>query len=320
MDVKGEFVERQFARAMTRASDSADGESRGAHDVRAVAADLRSTLGAAFAPAIDAHETKLLGAGDRKSMTARVLDRVRAAGGDVSAAYVAFDARLQLERQALRGFFATAAELGAYLGALLGVLLVVVIVYAGWVLPQFRGLYRSLEQPLPRLTAALLGDGPVVVLVLLAILVAIGVVAWGFARARRRMLRLEASPRAWERAPVFGRALAAHRVALGYGLQEVFLAAGVAPSVARVEAEQLTGAALPERADEAAVLEAAARVGALREELRVQAEQRRAEALAALMRARRIAFHVARLLVYAVIGLFVIAMYLPIFNLGSALD
>ena len=320
MDVKAEFVERQFARAMARGNGATDRGSGGANDVRAVAADLRSALGAAFAPAIDAHETKLLGAGNSTSMIARVLDRVRAAGGDVTAAYVAFDARLRLEREALLGFFATAAELGAYLGALLGVLLVVVTLYALWVLPEFGRLYRSLEQPLPALTAALLGHGPVIVLVLLAILAAVAVVAWGFARARRRMLSLEALPRVWERLPAFGTAIAAHRVALGHALQEVFLAAGLAPSVARADAGQLTGAALAGRVDEAAVLEAAERVGALREELRVQAEQRRADALAALMRARRIAFHVARLLVYAIIGLFVIGMYLPIFHLGSVVD
>jgi hypothetical protein len=134
------------------------------------------------------------------------------------------------------------------------------------------------------------------------------------------MLRLETLPRAWGRVPAFGAAIAAHRVALAYSFQEIFVAAGLAPAVARVDAERLTGAALGARADEAAVLEGAARVGALREELSVQAEQRRAEALAALVRARRIAFHAARLLVYAIIGLFVIGMYLPIFHLGSAVD
>jgi hypothetical protein len=319
MDVKAEFVERQFARAMARASDGTDG-SQASNDVRAVAADLRAALGANFASAIDAHETKLLGAGDGASMLARVLDRVRAARGDIAAAYVAFDARLRLERQALLGFFSTAGELGAYLGALLAVLLVVVSLYALWVLPEFAILFRSLAQPLPGLTAALLGYGPVVVVALLAILAAVALVVWGFARARRRMLRLETLPRAWERVPAFGAAIAAHRVALAYAFQEIFVAAGLAPAVARVHAEQLTGASLGARTDEAAVLEGAARVGALREELSVQAEQRRAEALAALVRARRIAFHAARLLVYAIIGLFVIGMYLPIFHLGSAVD
>jgi hypothetical protein len=321
MNIKVEFVERQFARAMASGGARADAaQNANASDVRAVAAELRAALGSAFESAIDAHEKVLLGERDATSMLARFLASVRAAGGDVAAAYVAFDARMGAERQALAGFFAAAAELGTYLGALLGVLTVIVAMYVVYVLPAFANLYRGLDQRLPALTSTLLGNGPVIFVALVVILASGVVVGWGFTRARRRMLSLETLPRSWERLPAFGTAIAKHRIALAYGLQEMFLRAGVAVGVARADAERLTGGSLLVRPDEAAVLDAAQRVGALEDELRVQAEQRRVEALAALLRARRIAFHAARFLVYAVIALFVFGMYLPVFDLGAVID
>jgi type II secretory pathway component PulF len=224
----------------------------------------------------------------------------------------------------------------AYLGAVLAVLIVVVSLYAALILPQFRSLYRGFGADLPTLTSAVFGGGaPVFTLLMLLAVGLLFLLSWFVFLLRRRLKRYVPISARYQRIPLIGPvALAYHQYlwlsyagllrVTGMGAAEALtLAATRVPldssgrwgnSVAAAnENPQSNGLAV------VADLSIAERLGKLDEETAFQQEATVDTLLATLARCRRRSRIALTLCVYFLVAIFVSAMYLPIFSLGSAI-
>lgn len=212
--------------------------------------------------------------------------------------------------------------------ATIGVAIVVGLIYVIFVLPQFDTLFESLGTELPLLTQfVLVGLRPLIFLLpLIAILASIFLLpvrpTW------------KAGQRVWQLAPLNKRVRIGSEFVLRYR-QQLFIAFastltrfGVPPRTALQLASRETQlyadndfAANPSPGQGDSLLTAlvgADRAGHLHEEIIAQ-RAIRAEAL--LLAAERLQFEfsfVVRAGVYALVGLMLVAMYLPIFKLGAA--
>jgi hypothetical protein len=90
------------------------------------------------------------------------------------------------------------------------------------------------------------------------------------------------------------------------------LPASVAGEIARTYVSAPSGSAEAEL-----VLAGAEKLGVLRETIAAQLPDRRETVLNNLASIRNVGAHIVRLLIYLLIGMFVTAMYLPIFGLGA---
>jgi hypothetical protein len=224
----------------------------------------------------------------------------------------------------------------AYLGAVLAVLIVVVSLYAALILPQFRSLYRGFGTDLPTLTSAVFGGGaPVFTLLMLLAVGLLFSLSWFVFLLRRRLKRFVPISARYQRIPLVGPvALAYHQYLwLSYAglLRATGMGTGEALTLAATRVPLVSGgrwgnsvAASDEnpKSNMSAVvtdLSMAERLGKLDEETAFQQEATVDTFLATLARCRRRSRIVLTLCVYFLVAIFVSAMYLPIFSLGSAI-
>jgi type II secretory pathway component PulF len=224
----------------------------------------------------------------------------------------------------------------AYLGAVLAVLIVVVSLYAALILPQFRSLYRGFGTDLPTLTSAVFGGGaPVFTLLMLFAVGLLFSLSWFVFLLRRRLKRFVPISARYQRIPLTGPVALAyhHYLWLSYAglLRATGMGAAEALTLAATRVPLVSGgywsdtAAAEEgkpKAHQSAViadLTMAERLGKLDEETAFQQEATVDTLLATLARCRRRSRIVLTLCVYFLVAIFVSAMYLPIFSLGSAI-
>jgi len=211
-----------------------------------------------------------------------------------------------------------------YLGAVLAILIVVATMYATFILPQFRSLYRGLGSELPRLTQfAFGGRGSVFTVLLLASLLLLTFLAWFIYALRRRLRRYTPMPARFQKVPLVGPVARAYNQYLWLSCARLLTAGGVpATDALRLAAqrwnigdldEQGRGLETPVASD----LVISARLGKLEEELQFQQEAAAEAFLTALARCRRRARVILTICTYFLVATFVSAMYLPIFSLGS---
>jgi type II secretory pathway component PulF len=224
----------------------------------------------------------------------------------------------------------------AYLGAVLAVLIVVVSLYAALILPQFRSLYRGFGTDLPALTGAVFGGGaPVFTLLMLLAVGLLFLLSWFVFLLRRRLKRfVPLSPR-YQKLPLVGPvALAYHQYlwlsyagllrASGMGAAEALsLAATRVPLISSGRWGDTVAASNEDPKSQVSAVVAdlsmAERLGKLDEETAFQQEETVDTFLATLARCRRRSRIVLTVCVYFLVAIFVSAMYLPIFSLGSAI-
>lgn len=216
-----------------------------------------------------------------------------------------------------------------YLGAVLAVLVVVVTLYAVFIVPEFRTLYRGLGSELPGLTQfAFGGRGSVFTVLLLGALFLLGFFAWFLYALRRRLRRYTPMPVRFQKVPLVGPVVLAYNQHLWLSCTRLLTVAGVSATEAlRVAAERSNvGGFELERGGEQGTsrpssvgsdLRASAQLGKLDEELQFQQDAAVDAFLTALGRCRRRARVVLTICTYILVAIFVSAMYLPIFSLGS---
>lgn len=257
--------------------------------------------------------------GSRLVTLFRLLDAVRSGGGRVDRAVIEF----------VRSADALNGALGDVVWALRGsliysaLLLVILFLVSGamvlTVVPQFESLFRSFGAELPPLTRAIVGHAWVMPL---AVLVGAGccvLVGWLTLRLASSARSLTPLPRPLRALPLT-RSMAAHLDDL-LAVQHLgtLLAGGLESAAARSTVDVLLDAKareVPSRTV-AALLEGADRLGLLGEELDTQLGKRTA-LLATTAGALGARLSIAlRLVIYLTIALFVVAMYLPLFQLGS---
>jgi len=224
----------------------------------------------------------------------------------------------------------------SYLGAVLAVLFVVVAVVGLFVLPQFKGLYDGFGRQLPALTAFVFGRGAP--LYALALLLATGLLAFlgSFVyQLRRQIRRYEPMPAGYHPVPLVGRVARVYNEYLWLSYAALLRAGNLSPEESlRVARTQLPSVALepwsaplPDTKPYArsgdfqmlADLATAARLGKLEQEMQFQQQATVEAFLAALARCRRQTQIALTILIYYLVAMFVSAMYLPIFSLGSAI-
>jgi type IV pilus assembly protein PilC len=216
-----------------------------------------------------------------------------------------------------------------YLGAVLVILVVVVTMYAVFMVPKFRTLYRGLGSELPGLTQfAFGGGGSVFTVLLLGSLVLLIFFAWFVYALRRRLRRYTPMHVRFQKVPLVGPVVLAYNQYLWLSCARLLTVAGVSATEAlRVAAERsnlgdfvLEKGGEQGRSPRSSVqsdLIASAQMGKLNEELQFQQDAAVDTFLTALGRCRRGARVVLTICTYILVATFVSAMYLPIFSLGS---
>lgn len=216
-----------------------------------------------------------------------------------------------------------------YLGAVLAVLVVIVTMYAVFMVPEFRILYRGLGSELPGLTQfAFGGGGSVFTVLLIGSLFLLGFLGWFVYALRRRLQRYTPMPVRFQKVPLLGPVVIAYNEYLWLSCARLLTVAGVSASEAlRIAAgrSNLRDFVLDKGSEEGMSIQssiqsdliASAQLGKLDEELQFQQEAAAETFLTALGRCRRRARVVLTICTYILVATFVSAMYLPIFSLGS---
>jgi type II secretory pathway component PulF len=216
-----------------------------------------------------------------------------------------------------------------YLGAVLGILIVVVAMYAIFMLPQFRSLYGGFGRELPGLTQfAFGGGGSVFTVLLFGSLLFLMSLVWFIHVLRRRLRRYTPISVRFQKLPLVGPVAIAYNQYLWLSCARLLTAAGVPAiqalrlaaqrsNVGEVELEKAGENAGSPQSAAASDLAVSAELGKIEEELQFQQDAAVDAFLTALARCRRRARVVLTICTYVLVAMFVSAMYLPIFSLGS---
>lgn len=262
----------------------------------------------------------------------------RLAGTDVAsspALFLEFQARLTAIHATLDAFWIGARSMLAYFGAVLLVAAATTAIFAIFVFPQFEAMHAGLNAQLPDLTRAAFGRGGVIATLLLLLTGGFWLTILWFAQrlvAHAEAMRPLAAGA--ERLPLIGDLAREYKFSLALGYARVLMAGDLPPAAAWNRAARLAGVqptvevdAL-ERPDfeQLAVanpdlgrLAGAQRLGTLAGELAITTERQQLRLADALVAARgRVAFAM-RAVLFFVVGSLLVAMYLPIFKLGSVL-
>jgi type II secretory pathway component PulF len=201
--------------------------------------------------------------------------------------------------------------------------------YAVFMVPEFRTLYRGLGSELPGLTQLAFGGGGSVFAVLLfGTLVLLALFAWFVYALRSRLRRYMPMPARFQKVPLVGPVALAYNQYLWLSCARLLTVAGVGATEAlhqAAERSNLDDFVLERPGEQRTRLQssidsdliASAQLGKVDEELQFQQDAAVETFLAALGRCRRRARLVLTICTYILVATFVSAMYLPIFSLGS---
>jgi len=214
-----------------------------------------------------------------------------------------------------------------YLAAVIGVLAAIAIVYSLIVMPQMQEIYESVGYPMPRLTLAIFGGGAwIVVLLILIGCLAIAANAWFVVKLRAQLQRFAPLSASYRRMPLVGEVTDHYNEYLWLSYSAVLSAGGLAAEASlQAATDEVPGVAAMEGGEDESLassrgaLQAASRLGRLGDELRAQQDEAATRFLQSLSKARRDSRLVLTIWVYVLVALLVIAMYLPIFELGHTI-
>ena len=208
-----------------------------------------------------------------------------------------------------------ATSLAMYLLLLSFVLMIVAVTYSIFVLPQMRTLFTALRARLPEFTEVMIGGFSLLLPVLVLLFGVLALYVIGLRRLRRRLQALEPVYPLLRRVPGLAQWARLRDETLWLRYFALFLDAGAPDRVARGAADWLAGELRsPHRL---LLLDSAARLGHVPAEIARVLDVEAREDVERFEQSRSTFILVLRLLVYAVIATYVIAMYLPIFKLGG---
>jgi type IV pilus assembly protein PilC len=220
-----------------------------------------------------------------------------------------------------------------YLAALSTIAVVVSVIFAAHVMPSFSAMFSGFGATLPDFTQRVFAFSavglPIVVVILVTI---VSLSAWFVTAFYRRIQRFEPLRRwpAW--LPVAGRISATYNFGLFINFAHILLQCGVSAERAIKVAANLSNQA-PDFDHEKLIrsgspfgdmpaieqLAIAARLGQIDRELAYQCEQHVATLSTALIGVRERFSIVLKLVLYFFIATLIVAMYLPIFKMGSVI-
>jgi len=220
-----------------------------------------------------------------------------------------------------------------YLAALSLVMIMIAVIFGAYVVPTFESMFSQFDRPLPALTAAVFKFGgkgfPLIVIVLGAF---IALIVWFVSMFHRRIQRIEPLPNWPSWMPFVGRLADYYNLGLFLNfcrlLMESDLDRGHAVSVAAKATNQPDNLSIEslhagdgdyEDIPILAELAIAENLGNFRNELSHQCDEHLGKMSLILVQARDQFSLVLKLLLYVFVATLVIAMYLPIFKLGSVI-
>jgi hypothetical protein len=299
------FVAHQFAQ-----------EFAGGKDASAAAQNLRAALPGEYHWAITETESTLGGEStSRASAQLRaLLAAVRGNGMSIERTYAAYDVAARDFRSGLSPALAGATTLGTYLALLAFLLVIVASIYTIFVLPQFRTTFEGVEAKLPAFTELVIGSAWLFAPILALFVAAIVVFLVGVVKLKQRLQALAPVRPLLARVPGMRAWAKDHDVSLWMRYLALLLDAGATQETAAAIATKLVGEPSGHRPR---LLSSAATLGRLREELTRLLDEDAREAVARFEEPRNGLVLVLRILIYAIVSSYLIAMYLPIFKLGS---
>jgi hypothetical protein len=300
------FVAHQFAR-----------EFEAGRDAGAAAQNLRAALPDEYHWAIAETETTLAGGTDARGSAQinALLAAARAHGVSAERTFAAYDIAARDFRVGLAPALSGATTLGTYLAMLAFLLAIVAGVYTIVVLPQFRAMYEAVGAQLPPFTEFVIGTAWLFVPVLALLVVAVVVFLVGLAKLKARLRALAPVLPLVARVPGMKAWARDHDVSLWMRYVALLLDAGATPETAATVATKLTGE--PGNDHRPRLLSSAAALGRLREELARLLEEDARDAAERFEEPRNGLVIGLRVLIYLVVSTYLVAMYLPIFKLGS---
>jgi hypothetical protein len=300
------FVAHQFTR-----------EFEAGKDASTAAQNLRAALPDEYHWAIGEAESTLCGRADSRASAqiTALLEAARANGVSAERTYAAYDAAARDFRSGLAPALAGATTLGTYLAMLSFLLVIVAGIYTIFVLPQFRAMYEGVGAQLPRFTEFVIGSVWLLVPVLALLVAAVVLFLVGVSKVKARLRALEPMQPLLGRLPGIKAWAHDHDVSLWMRYVALLLDAGATPETAAAVATKLAGE--PGRDHRPRLLSSAATLGRLREELARLLDEDAREAAERFEEPRNGLVIGLRVLIYLIVSTCLVAMYLPIFKLGS---
>ncbi len=220
-----------------------------------------------------------------------------------------------------------------YLAALSAVALVVATIFGVFVIPSFSSMFSQFGAPMPKLTTAVFafgGTGIPLFAVLLTILVAL--VVWFVVLFHSRIQRLSPLPRWPTWAPIVGAITESYNLGLFLNFTRILVESDVEATRAVAEAAKAANQS-PKLSfedlqtsdgdfDQSAVLTelgVAAKLGYFNEEITFQCDQHIGRMSLALVEARDRFSLILKFVMYLFVATLIVAMYLPIFKMGSVI-
>ncbi len=228
-------------------------------------------------------------------------------------------------------YWAGLVDIIGYLAALSAVALASAIFFGFFVMPSFNSFFSGYGALLPEFTRYVFGIGKIgVPIMATGLILIIGLSAWTTITFRKRTRRSLPLPRWPAKLPLLGKIVTAYNLDLFLNFLRILLASGVSKNEAvlvaasnsnqsagmdfndllSIRESSSTGSALTEIA-------AAARLDQLEGELTHQCDAHSARLTMAMVESRNRFSLLLKATLYAYFASLIIAMYLPIFKLGS---
>lgn len=242
-----------------------------------------------------------------------------------------FVAYIQRSKIIFETYWAGVIGLIWYLAAISAVALVVGFVFSMSVVPSFGAIFNDFGEALPTYTQAVFDFGNVGIPTFAVVLaLTVGLVVYLVSLFHKRIQQMAPLPRWPKWAPLLGRIAETYNLGLFLNYANILRKCGVDPTVAVADAaaasnqsEELSLNALTNdvhahrQSQVLTELGIAARLGNLDAELSHQCEQHVSNLILALVEVRDRFSLILKIVLYLFVAALVIAMYLPIFKLGS---
>ncbi len=263
-------------------------------------------------------------------MLAKLMPAVPESKNDFFRGFVDY---LRQSRVVFETYWAGVVGLTWYLAALSLVVIVITLIFGLSVVPSFEGMFAEHYEQLPALTQTVFkfgGSGFPLVGILLALIVAL--VVWFVAMFHRRIQQIEPLPRWPSWVPMIGRVAEYYNLGLFLNfcrlLMDCKLTPGQAVTLAAKASNQPDTLSIDSLHGETgdfsdlpilAELAIAEKLGNFRAEINHQCEEHIGKMSLILIQVRDQFSLVLKLLLYVFVGTLVVAMYLPIFKMGSVI-
>ena len=240
---------------------------------------------------------------------------------------------VQQSKVVFETYWAGVVGLVWYLAAVAAVALVVAIVFATSVMPAFNSMFSQFGAPLPEFTQLVFAFGGIgVPLFAVVLALVVGIIVVVVALFHRRIQQLSPLPRWPTWAPIIGKIAESYNVGLFLNYTRILRESGVDPKQAVADAAAAANQPDSLTYDQLGVgdssfaqlpvlteLGVAAKLGHFDSEISHQCDQHVGNMSLVLVEARDRFSLILKIALYLFVATLVIAMYLPIFKMGSVI-